>query len=56
MSATVRFELDQGTLEVTVKHLEKGEIYEIDTPNYAFTVMKTSITASTFFPMATRAG
>lgn len=37
---TVQLELDQGTLEVTVRHLEKGEIYEIDTPNYAFTVMK----------------
>ncbi len=36
----VQIELDQGTLEVTVKHLEKGEVYEIDTPNYAFTVMK----------------
>jgi hypothetical protein len=36
----VQIELDQGTLEVTVKHLEKGEIYEVDTPNYAFTVMK----------------
>ena len=37
---SVQIELDQGTLEVTVKHLEKGEVYEIDTPNYAFTVMK----------------
>ena len=37
---SVQIELDQGTLEVTVRHLEKGEIYEIDTPNYAFTVMK----------------
>ncbi len=36
----VQIELDQGTLEITVKHLEKGEIYEVDTPNYAFTVMK----------------
>ncbi len=39
--STVQIELDQGTLSVTVKHLERGEIYEIDTPNYAFTVMKT---------------
>ena len=39
-TTTVQIELDQGTLEVTVKHLEKGEIYEVDTPNYAFTVMK----------------
>jgi len=40
---TVQLELDQGVLEVTVKHLEKGVIYEIDTPNYAFTVMKTGV-------------
>ena len=37
---SVQIELDQGTLEVTVRHLEKGEVYEVDTPNYAFTVMK----------------
>ena len=36
----VQLELDQGVLEVTVRHLEPGEIYEVDTPNYAFTVMK----------------
>jgi len=40
---TVQVELDQGVLEVTVKHLEKGVIYEIDTPNFAFTVMKTGV-------------
>ncbi len=40
---TVQVQLDQGVLEVTVKHLEKGEIYEIDTPNIAFTVMKTGV-------------
>ena len=32
--STVQVELDQGILEVTVRHLEKGEIYEVDTPNY----------------------
>ena len=37
---TVQLELDQGTLEITVRHLEPGEIYEVDTPNYAFTVTK----------------
>jgi FecR protein len=47
---TVQVELDQGTLEVTVKHLEKGEIYEIDTPNYAFTVMKTGVYRFDVFP------
>jgi hypothetical protein len=36
----IQTELDQGELEVTVLHLEPGEVYEIDTPNLAFTVMK----------------
>jgi FecR protein len=48
--STVQVELDQGALEVTVKHLEKGEIYEIDTPNYAFTVMKTGVYRFDVFP------
>jgi len=48
--STVQIELDQGTLEVTVKHLEKGEIYEVDTPNYAFTVMKTGVYKFDVFP------
>ena len=48
--STVQIELDQGTLEVTVKHLEKGEIYEIDTPNYAFTIMKTGVYRFDVFP------
>jgi len=47
---TVQVELDQGTLEVTVKHLEKGEIYEVDTPNYAFTMMKTGVYKFDVFP------
>src|SRR5208337_3297869 len=41
--STVQLELDQGVLEITVKHLSKGEIYEVDTPNFAFTVMKTGV-------------
>lgn len=40
---TIQAELDQGVLEVTVRHLEPGEIYEIDTPNLAFTVMKSGV-------------
>ncbi len=48
--STVQVELDQGTLEVTVKHLEKGEIYEVDTPNLAFTVMKTGVYRFDVFP------
>ena len=40
---TIQVELDQGTLEITVQHLEPGEIYEINTPNLAFTVMKSGV-------------
>jgi hypothetical protein len=40
---TVQVQLDQGTLELTVRHLEPGEIFEIDTPNLAFTVMKAGV-------------
>jgi hypothetical protein len=37
---SVQLQLDQGTLSVTVFRLFKGEIYEVDTPNVAFTIMK----------------
>jgi hypothetical protein len=37
---TTQLQLDQGTLELSVQHLEPGEIFEINTPNLAFTVMK----------------
>ncbi|MGC2112694.1 MAG: DUF6600 domain-containing protein [Candidatus Korobacteraceae bacterium] len=47
---TVQIELDQGTLSVTVKHLERGEIYEVDTPNYAFTVMKSGVYRFDVYP------
>jgi FecR protein len=40
---TIQLELDQGVLEVTVRHLERGEIYEIDSPNLAFTLMKSGV-------------
>ena len=40
---TVQLQLDQGTLELTVSHLEPGEIFEVDTPNLAFTVMKSGV-------------
>jgi len=35
---TVQVELDQGTLNLRVRHLYDDEIYEVDTPNLAFTV------------------
>jgi Family of unknown function (DUF6600)/FecR protein len=37
---TIQVELHQGTLNVHVHHLFDGEVYEVDTPNYAFTVQK----------------
>jgi len=37
---TVQVELDQGALNLWVRHLFGGEIYEVDTPNLAFTVTK----------------
>jgi uncharacterized protein DUF6600 len=36
----VQVELDQGTLNLRVRHLYEGETYEIDTPNLAFTILK----------------
>ena len=36
----VQLQLDQGTLNLHVYRLFEGEIYEIDTPNLAFTVEK----------------
>jgi hypothetical protein len=47
---TVQIELDQGTLSLTVRHLEPGEVYEVDTPNYAFTVMKTGVYRFDVYP------
>jgi len=37
---SVQLQLDQGTLSVTVFRLFPGEIYEVDTPNTAFTITK----------------
>lgn len=47
---TVQLELDQGILSLTVRHLERGEIYEVDTPNYAFTVMKPGVYRFDVYP------
>jgi hypothetical protein len=35
---TLQMELDQGTLSLSVRHLNDGEVVEVDTPNYAYTV------------------
>lgn len=40
---TVQLSLHQGTLNLRVRHLYRGEIYEIDTPNMAFTVQKAGV-------------
>jgi hypothetical protein len=37
---TVQVALYQGTLNLRIKYLYRGEIYEIDTPNIAFTITK----------------
>jgi uncharacterized protein DUF6600/FecR-like protein len=37
---TVQVELDQGVLNVHVRKMYGGEIYEVDTPNVAFTLLK----------------
>ena len=36
----VQLELDQGTLSLDVTHLDNGDVYEVDTPNVAFTLTK----------------
>ena len=37
---TAQFELDQGTLSLSVRYLNEGDVVEVDTPNLAFTVME----------------
>ena len=37
---TAQIELDQGTLNLAVRYLNPGEIVEVDTPNFAYTVFK----------------
>jgi hypothetical protein len=47
---TVQLQLDQGVLELTVNYLAPGQIYEVDTPNLAFTVMKTGVYRLNVYP------
>ncbi len=37
---TAQIELDQGTLSLSVRYLNAGDIVEVDTPNFAYTVFK----------------
>jgi hypothetical protein len=39
-NSTVQVQLHQGTLNLRVRYLFPGEVYEVDTPNMAFTVQK----------------
>jgi hypothetical protein len=36
----VQVELDQGTVDLHIRHMYDGETYEFDTPNLAFTILK----------------
>jgi hypothetical protein len=37
---TAQIELDQGTLNLSVRYLNQGEIVEVDTPNFAYTLSR----------------
>jgi hypothetical protein len=37
---TVQLQLTQGTLDIRVKRLDNGEIFEVDTPNQAFSILR----------------
>jgi hypothetical protein len=47
---TVQLELDQGTLELSVNYLAPGQIYEVDSPNMAFTVAKPGVYRFNVYP------
>ena len=53
---TVQWNSIRARWSVTVRHLEQGEIYEVDTPNFAFTVMKNGVYRFDVFPTRTRVG
>jgi len=37
---TAQFELDQGTLNLSVRYMNPGDVVEVDTPNFAYTVFR----------------
>src|ERR1700686_3408538 len=37
---TVQLQLTEGTLRIRVRHLDRDEIFEVDTPNLAFTAVR----------------
>ena len=40
---TVQLQLTEGTLRIRVRHLDRDEIFEVDTPNLAFTAVRPGI-------------
>jgi hypothetical protein len=40
---TVQLQLTEGTLRIRVRRLERNEVFEVDTPNLAFTAMRPGI-------------
>jgi hypothetical protein len=40
---TVQLQLTEGTLRIRVRHLDRNEIFEVDTPNLAFSVFRPGI-------------
>jgi hypothetical protein len=40
---TVQVQLTEGTLRIRVRHLDRDEIFEVDTPNLAFSVFRPGI-------------
>ncbi len=47
---TVQFEISQGTVSLTVLRHFPGEMYEVDTPNASFTVMKPGVYRVDVYP------
>lgn len=41
--STVQLQLTEGTLRIRVRHLDRGEVFEVDTPNLAFTALRPGI-------------
>jgi hypothetical protein len=41
--STVQLQLTEGTLRIRVRHLDRNEVFEVDTPNLAFTALRPGI-------------
>jgi hypothetical protein len=40
---TVQLQVTEGTLRIRVRHLERNEVFEVDTPNLAFSVFRPGV-------------